>query len=185
SMQELIALAKKQPGKLNASSAGIGSAAHLALALLENTSGAKFNHVPFKGGGPSMIALVAGQVDVSIPAYPTAVPHIKAGKIRILAVTGAKREPTAPDVPTVAETVPGYEFTIWFALYAPTGTPQAIITRLNQELVEALAKPDMHEKLARAGVNAGSSTPEALGKYLRAEVAKWAKVVKAAGIPIN
>jgi tripartite-type tricarboxylate transporter receptor subunit TctC len=184
-MQDLIALAKKQPGKLNASSAGIGSAAHLALALLENTSGAQFNHVPFKGGGPSMIAVVAGQVDLSIPAYPTAVPHIKAGKLRILAVTGAKREPTAPDVPTVAETVPGYEFTIWFALYAPSGTPKAIITRLNQEIVAAMAEPDMREKLARAGVNPGSSTPQALGEYLRAEVAKWAKVVKTAGIPIN
>ena len=186
SIEELIALAKKQPGKLNASSAGVGSAAHLALALLENTSGTKFNHVPFKGGGPSMIAIVAGQVDLSIPAYPTAVPHIKAGKLRIVAVTGATREPTAPNVPTVAESgVPGYEFTIWFALYAPSGTPQAIVTRLNQELVKALAEPDMREKLARAGVNAGSSTPQALGKYLRAEVAKWAKVVKAAGIPIN
>ncbi|MPZ41892.1 MAG: tripartite tricarboxylate transporter substrate binding protein [Betaproteobacteria bacterium] len=185
-MQELIALAKKQPGKLNASSAGVGSAAHLALALLENTSGAKFNHVPFKGGGPSLIAIVAGEVDLSIPAYPTAVPHLKAGKLRILAVTGATREPTVPDVPTVAESgVPGYEFTIWFAMYAPSGTPKAIITRLNQEIVEAMAEPGMREKLARTGVNAGSSTPEELGKYLRAEVAKWAKVVKAAGIPIN
>jgi tripartite-type tricarboxylate transporter receptor subunit TctC len=186
SMQELIALAKKQPGKLNASSAGIGSAAHLALALLENTSGAKFTPVPFKGGGPSMIAVVAGQVDLSIPAYPTAVPHIKAGKLRILAVTGATREPTAPNVPTVAESgVPGFDFTIWFALYAPYGTPKPIITRINQEIVEAMGEPDMRDKLARAGVNAGSSTPEALGGYLRAEVAKWAKVVKSAGIPIN
>jgi tripartite-type tricarboxylate transporter receptor subunit TctC len=185
-MQELIALGKKQPGKLNASSAGIGSAAHLALALLENTSGAKFNHVPFKGGGPSMIATVAGQVDFSIPAYPTAVPHIKAGKLRILAVTGAKREPTVPNVPTVAEAgVPDYEFTIWFALFAPTGTPKPIITRLNQEIVKGLAEPDMREKLARAGVNAGSSTPEELAKHLRAEVSKWAKTIKAAGIPIN
>lgn len=185
-MQELIALAKKQPGKFNASSAGIGSAAHLALALLEHSAGLQFNHVPFKGGGPSMIAVVAGEVDLSIPAYPTAVPHIKAGKLRIVAVTGASREATAPNVPTVAEAgVPGYEFTIWFAMFAPSGTPKPIVTLLNKEIVEALAESDMRDKLAKTGVNAGSSTPEALGKHLRAEIAKWAKVIKAAGIPIN
>jgi tripartite-type tricarboxylate transporter receptor subunit TctC len=185
-MQELIALAKKEPGKLNYSSAGVGSAAHLAMALLEVSADVQLNHVPFKGGGPSMIGVVSGQVEVSIPAYPTAVPHIKAGKLRILAVTGSKRESTAPDVPTVAETaVPGYEFTIWFALYAPAGTPKPIIDRLNSEVVKALAQPQMREKLARAGVNAGSSSPEELGKYLRAEVAKWAKTIKAAKIPIH
>lgn len=185
-LQELVALAKKQPGKLNYGSAGVGSAAHLAMALLEYSAGLKFNHVPFKGGGPSMIATVSGEVDFSIPAYPTAVPHIKAGKLRLLAVTGAQREPTAPNVPTVAEAgVPGYEFTIWFAMYAPSGTPKPIVTRLNQEVVKALAEPDMREKLARTGVNAGSSTPEELGKHLRAEVEKWAKIIKAAGIPIN
>jgi len=185
-MQELIALAKKNPGKYNASSAGVGSAAHLALALLEYSAGLKFNHVPFKGGGPSMVAVVANEVDMSIPAYPTAVPHIKAGKLRLVAVTGPKREATAPNVPTVAEAgVPNYDFTIWFAMFAPAGTPKPIITLLNKELVEALAEPDMREKLARTGVNAGSSTPEELAKHLRAEVAKWAKVVKAAGIPIH
>jgi tripartite-type tricarboxylate transporter receptor subunit TctC len=185
-MQELIALAKKQPGKFNASSAGVGSAAHLALALLEYSAGLKFNHIPFKGGGPSMIAVVSGEVDLSIPAYPTAVPHIKAGKLRIVAVTGPKREPTVPNVPTLAEAgVPGYEFTIWFAMFAPKGTPKPIVTLLNKELVQALAEPEMREKLARTGVEAGSSTPEELGKHLQAEVAKWAKVIKAAGIPIN
>ncbi|MCC6533490.1 MAG: tripartite tricarboxylate transporter substrate binding protein [Burkholderiales bacterium] len=186
SMQDLIALAKKQPGKLACSSAGIGSAAHLAMALLEYSADIKLNHIPFKGGGPSMIAIMTGEVAFSIPAYPTAVPHLKAGKLRILAVTGAKREPTVPDVPTVAEAgVPGYEFGIWFALFAPAGTPKPIITRLNQEIVKALAEPDMREKLARTGVNAGSSTPEHLGNHLHAEVAKWAKIIKAAGIPIN
>ncbi len=185
-MAELIALAKKQPGKLTNSSAGVGSAAHLAMALLEYAAKVQFTHVPFKGGGPSLIAVVAGQVDFSIPAYPTAVPHLKSGKLRILAVTGAKREPTIPDVPTVAEAgVPGYEFSIWFSMFAPAATPKPIIDRLNQELVKALAAPDMREKLAATGVNAESSTPQALGKHLQAEVAKWAKVIKAAGIPIN
>jgi len=186
SVQDLIALAKKQPGKLNYGSAGVGSAAHLAVALLEYAAGIKFNHVPYKGGGPSLIATVAGEVDFSIPAYPTSVPHLKAGRLRILAVTGSKREPTVPDVPTVAESgLPGYEFVIWFSLFAPSGTPKAIITRLNQEIVKALAMPDMGEKLAQTGVDAESSTPEQLGQLLRSDVAKWAKIIKAAGIPIN
>lgn len=186
SLQDLIALAKKQPGKITNGSAGVGSAAHLAMALLEYYTGTRFNHIPFKGGGPSLIATAAGQVDFSIPAYPTSVPHLKAGRLRILAVTGAKREPTVPDVPTVAEAgVPGYEFGIWFSVFAPAGTPKPIITRLNQEIVKMLATPDMREKLAATGVNAESSTPEQLGKHLRSEVEKWAKIIKAAGIPIN
>ncbi len=185
-LQDLIALAKKQPGKLTNGSAGIGSAAHLALALFEYSAGVKFNHIPFKGGGPSLIATVAGEVDFSIPAYPTSVPHLKAGRLRILAVTGAKREPTVPDVPTVAEAgVPGYEFGIWFSMFAPAGTPKPIVTRLNQEIVKMLATPDMRQKLAATGVNAESSTPEQLGKHLSSEVEKWAKIIKAAGIPIN
>jgi tripartite-type tricarboxylate transporter receptor subunit TctC len=185
-MQDLIALAKAQPGKLNYGSAGVGSAAHLAMALLEHSAGLKFNHVPYKGGGPSLIATVSGQVDFSIPAFPTSVPHLKAGRLRILAVTGAKRMPTMPDVPTVSEAgVPGYGFGIWFAMFAPTGTPKAIIARLTREIVKALATPDMREKLALVGVDAESSTPDQLGQLLRSEVAKWAKTIKAAGIPIN
>ena len=186
SIQDLLALSRKQPGKLTCSSAGVGSAAHLAMALLEYSANVKFTHVPYKGGGPSMIAVIAGQVDFSIPAYPTAVPHIKSGKLRIIAVTGTKREPTAPDVPTVAEAgVPGYQFGIWFSMFAPAGTPKPIIARLNQEVVKTLAAPDIRQKLAQTGVNAGTSTPEELGKHLQAEVTKWAKVIKAAGIPIN
>lgn len=185
-MGDLIALAKKQPGQVIYASAGVGSAAHLAMALLEHSAGIKFNHVPFKGGGPSMIATAAGQVDFSMPAFPTSVPHIKAGRLRIIAVTGLKREPTMPDVPTVAESgVPGFEFSIWFAMFAPTGTPKAIVTRLNQEVVKMMETQDMRAQLAKVGVNAGSSTPEELGRHLRAEVAKWAKIIKAANIPIN
>lgn len=186
SMRELVALAKSQPDKITASSAGIGSAAHLALGLLEHQANLKFTHVPFKGGGPSMIAIVSGEIDFSIPAYPTAVPHIAAGKLRLLAVTGAKREPSIPDVPTVAESgVPGYEFGIWFALFAPAATSPAIITRLNQAVIKALAVPETRQKLARTGVNADTSAPAELRKHLESEIAKWARVVKSAGIPIN
>jgi len=184
SIQDLLALAKKQPGRINYGSAGVGSAAHLAMALLEYSAGVSFNHVPYKGGGPSMIAVAAGQVDFSMPAFPTSVPHIKAGRMRIIAVTGPAREATMPEVPTVAESgVPGYEFGIWFGLFVPAGTPNAIVTRLNQEVVKALANPETRSQLLKVGVNPGSSTPDQLGKLLRADVAKWAKVIKAAKIP--
>lgn len=186
SIQDLVALAKKQPGRINYGSAGVGSAAHLAMALLEYAMGVSFNHIPYKGGGPSMIATTAGQVDFSMPAFPTSVPHIKAGRMRIIAVTGATREPTMPDVPTVAESgVPGYEFGIWFGVFAPAATPKAVVTRLNQEIVKALANPEMRDQLMKVGVNPGSSTPEQLGKLLKADVAKWAKIIKAAKIPVE
>jgi tripartite-type tricarboxylate transporter receptor subunit TctC len=185
-MQEFVAAARKSPGKFDYGSGGIGSAGHLAVALLEHVAGLKFNHIPFKGGGPSMIATVGGQVHFAIPAFPTAVPHVKSGKVRMIAVTGTRRSPTMPDVPTVAEGgVPGAEFTIWFAAFVPAATPKAIVTRLNQTIVRSLDTPDMKEQLAKAGVDPEPSTPEELGKLLRAETAKWAKVIKAAGIPIN
>lgn len=185
-MRELVALAKAQPTKITGSSAGVGSAAHLALALLEHQANVKFTHVPFKGGGPSVIAIMSNEIDFSIPAYPTAVPHIAAGKLRLLAVTGAKREPSIPDVPTVAESgVPGYEFGIWFSLFAPAATSPAIITRLNQAVIKALSVPETRQKLARTGVNADTSTPAELRKHLESEILKWARVVKSAGIPIN
>src|SRR5262245_21592319 len=185
-MQEFIALARKTPGKLDYGSGGVGSAGHLAVALLEHVANLKFNHIPFKGGGPSMIATVAGQVHFAIPAFPTAVPHVKSGKIRMVAVTSTRRAPTMPEVPTVAEAgVPGYEFTIWFATFAPAGTPKAIIARLNQVIVKSIETPEMREQLAKAGVDAESSTTDELGKLLRADIAKWAKVIKAAGIPVN
>jgi tripartite-type tricarboxylate transporter receptor subunit TctC len=184
SVKELVALARKQPGRINYGSAGVGSAAHLAMALLEHAAGVSFNHVPYKGGGPSMIATTAGEVDFSMPAFPTSVPHIKAGRMRIIAVTGAAREPTMPDVPTVAESgVPGYEFGIWFAMFAPAATPKAIVTRLNQEIVKALSTAEMRDQLYKVGVNAGSSTPDELGKLLKTDVQRWAKVIKDAKIP--
>jgi tripartite-type tricarboxylate transporter receptor subunit TctC len=185
-LQDLVAMGRKTPGKLDYGSAGVGSAGHLAVALLEHVSGARYSHIPFKGGGPSMIATVGGQVHFAIPAFPTAVPHIKTGKIRMLAVTGTRRAPTMPEVPTVAEAgVPGSEFTIWFAAYAPAGTPKAIISRLNQAIVKSLETPEMREQLAKSGVDPESSTPEELARYLRSEITKWAKVIKASGIPIN
>ncbi|MBI3069157.1 MAG: tripartite tricarboxylate transporter substrate binding protein [Betaproteobacteria bacterium] len=185
-VKDLVAMAKKAPGKLDYSSGGVGSSGHLSVALLEYVAGVTFNHVPYKGGGPSMNATVAGQVHFAIPALPTAVPHVKAGRIRMLAVTGAKRSSAMPDVPTVAEAgVPGYDFDAWFGVFAPAGTPKAVISRLNQVIVKAIEMPELREQLARAGLDPESSTPDQLGKLLRADVAKWAKIIKAAGIPIH
>ncbi len=185
-MQDLVGMGRKTPGKLDYGSGGIGSAGHLAVALLEHVAGVKYNHIPFKGGGPSMIATVGGQVHFAIPAFPTAVPHVKSGKIRMLAVTGTRRAPTMPDVPTVAEAaVPGYEFTIWFAAFVPAGTPKVIISRLNQVIVKSIETPEMREQLAKAGVDPEPSTPDELAKHLRSDIAKWARVIQASGIPIN
>ena len=185
-MQDLVGMGRKTPGKLDYGSGGVGSAGHLAVALLEHVAGVKYNHIPFKGGGPSMIATVGGQVHFAIPAFPTAVPHVKSGKIRMLAVTGTRRAPTMPDVPTVAEAaVPGYEFTIWFAAFVPAGTPKVIISRLNQVIVKSIETPEMREHLAKAGVDPEPSTPDELAQHLRSDIAKWARVIQTSGIPIN
>lgn len=185
-MRELIALAKKEPGKLNYGSAGVGSAGHLSVALLEHVAGVKFTHVPYKGGGPSVAATIAGEVQLAIPVMASAAPHVKAGRLRMLAVTGAKRSQAFPDVPTAVEAgVPGYVYETWFGMFAPAGTPKAIIAKLNQETVKALDTKDVREQLFRQGVEADSSTPEELGKILRDDTATWAKVIKSAGIPTN
>jgi tripartite-type tricarboxylate transporter receptor subunit TctC len=185
-MQDFVALAKKEPGKLDYGSGGVGSTGHLSVALLEHVAGIKFNHVPFKGGGPSVTATAAGQVHFAIPALPTAAPHVKAGRIRLVAVTSAKRTPSMPDVPTVAESgVPEYTFDSWFAIFAPAGTPAPIIARLNEVIVKALGTPELGEQLTRAGLDPEPSTPEEMARILRADVAKWAKIIKSAGIPVN
>jgi tripartite-type tricarboxylate transporter receptor subunit TctC len=186
SMKEFVELARKQPGKLDYGSGGVGSTGHLAVAMLEYVGDLRFNHIPYKGGGPSVTAVSAGEVHFAIPALPTAVPHVKAGRIRILAVTGARRSPSMPEVPTAAETaIPDYVFDSWFGIFAPAGTPRPIIVRLNEIVTKAVQTPEMREQLARAGLEAEHSTPEELDKTLRADVFKWAKIIKAAGIPIN
>lgn len=185
-LKELIALAKKEPGKLNYGSAGVGSAGHLSVALLEHVAGVKFTHVPYKGGGPSVAATIAGEVQIAIPVMASAANHVKAGRLRMLAVTGAKRSQAFPDVPTAQEAgVPGYVYETWFGLFAPAGTPKAVIARLNQATVKALGMKDARDILFSQGVEAESSTPEALGKTLREDTGTWAKIIKSAGIPIN
>ncbi len=185
-MKELIALAKKEPGKLNYGSAGIGSAGHLAVALLEHVAQVQFTHVPYKGGGPSTAATIAGEVQLAIPVLASAASQVKAGRLRMLAVTGAKRSQAFPDVPTAQEAgVPGYVYETWFGLFGPAGIPKSIIGKLNQAAVKSIAMNDVREQLFRQGVEAESSTPAQLGKLLRDDTVTWAKVIKSAGIPIN
>ena len=185
-MKDLIALAKKEPGKLNYGSAGIGSAGHLAVALLEHVAGVKFTQVPYKGGGPSVAATIAGEVQFSIPVMASAATHVKAGRLRMLAVTSAKRPQAFPDVPTVQEAgVPGYVYETWFGLFGPAGMPNSIVTKLNQGAVKSLGMSDVREQFLRQGIEAEPSTPAELAKTLREDTATWAKIIKSAGIPIN
>ncbi len=185
-MKDLIAMAKKEPGKLNYGSAGIGSAGHLAVALLEHVAGVKFTQVPYKGGGPSVAATISGEVQFSIPVMASAATHVRAGRLKMLAVTSAKRPRAFPDVPTVQEAgVPGYVYETWFGLFAPAGTPKPIIAKLNQAAVKALGMSDVRSQFLNQGLEADPSTPEGLAKTLREDTAMWAKIIKSAGIPIN
>jgi tripartite-type tricarboxylate transporter receptor subunit TctC len=185
-MKDLIALAKKQPGKLNYGSAGVGSSGHLAVALFEHVADVQLTHVPYKGGGPSVAATIAGEVQIAIPVLASAASHVKAGRLRMLAVTSAKRSQSVPDVPTAQEAgVKGYVYETWFGLFAPAGTPKAIIAKLNQGTVKALDLKELREQLASQGVEADSSTPAELAKILRDDTETWARVIKSAGIPIN
>ena len=185
-MKDLITLAKKEPGKLNYGSGGVGSSGHLSVALLEHVAGVKFTHVPYKGGGPSVAATIAGEVHLSIPVMASAANHAKAGRVRLLAVTSARRSQAFPDVLTAQEAgVPGYVYETWFGLFAPAGTPKAIIAKLNQATVKVLGMTDVRDQLFSQGVEADSSTPAELAKTLREDTATWAKIIKSAGIPIN
>jgi tripartite-type tricarboxylate transporter receptor subunit TctC len=185
-MKDLIALAKKEPGKLNYGSAGVGSSGHLSVALLEHVAGVKLTQVPYKGGGPSVAATIAGEVQLAIPVLATAAAHAKAGRLRMLAVTSAKRSQAVPDVPTAQEAgVPGYVYETWFGLFAPAGTPKSIVTKLNQATVKVLGMKDVRDQLFSQGVEADPSTPAELAKTLRDDTATWAKIIKSAGIPIN
>jgi tripartite-type tricarboxylate transporter receptor subunit TctC len=185
-MKELIAAAKKEPGKLNYGSAGIGSAGHLAVALLEHVAGVKFTQVPYKGGGPSVTATIGGEVQFSIPVMGSAATHVKAGRLKMLAVTSAKRSQAFPEVPTVQEAgVPGYVFEAWFGIFSPAGIPKPIQTKLNAAAHKALAMGDVREQFLRQGIEADPSTPAELTRVLREDTAIWEKIIKSAGIPIN
>ena len=179
---ELIALAKAQPGKLTYASFGVGSSAHLAGELFKGMAGVDLLHVPYKGGAPAIADLLAGQVSIYIPVLPSVVSLVKSGRLRLLAVTGARRSPAMPDVPTVAESgLPGFEASNWFGLMTPAGTPPEVVARLNAEAAKALQSPEVRDKLNALGMEIQTSTPQEFAALLRSEVEKWAKVAKASG----
>jgi tripartite-type tricarboxylate transporter receptor subunit TctC len=183
SVQELIAFSKKHPGKINYASSGTGTTVHLSGELFQFMTGVKWVHVPYKGGGPAAVELLAGQTSLMFGNLPTVIQYARSGKLRALAVTGAKRAPAMPETPTVAEGgIPGYDVTNWFGVSAPAKTPRAIVERLNGEIVRALNAPDLRERLTSQGGDPVGDTPEQFTAFVQNEIAKWAKVIKAAGI---
>lgn len=182
---EFIRLARENPGKYTYGSSGIGGAGHLAGELLKMMAGVDIVHVPFKGGGPAMQAMLGGQISAYMATPVAAGPHVKAGKAKALAVTGPKRDQFMPDVPAVAESYPGYQATNWYAYYAPAKTPKDIVLRLNREIVKALGTAEVKELLAKQGVEPAPGTPEELAAFGKRESDTWAKVVKQAKITAN
>ena len=184
SVKELIALAKAKP--LNYGSSGVGGTGHLAGELFNTMAGTKMSHVPYKGGGPAMIDLISGQVQLVFATAASAVPHIKSGKIKGIAVTTIKRSALMPNIPTIAESgLPRFDANNWYGLLAPAGTPRPIIMRLNTDVKKVLAMPDVKEFLFNQGLDPAPGTPEEFGAYIKSEMTKWAKVVKDSGAKTN
>jgi tripartite-type tricarboxylate transporter receptor subunit TctC len=182
SVKELIELAKAKPGQLNYATAGIGSFQHLASELFKLQTGVDMVHVPYKGGGPAMMDTIAGQAQINMASLIQVIPHAKSGKLRLLATSGTKRSALFPDVPTVAETVPGYDATNWWGLIAPAGTPQAVIAKLSSELEALLRSDETKKRVESEGADVIRMTPAEFGRFISEEMQKWAKVVKQAGI---
>ncbi len=182
-VKELIAYAKAKPGALNFPSAGVGSSSHLAGEMLKSMTGISMVHIPFKGGGPALVAVIAGEVQIMFATMPAAMPHVKSGKVKPVAVTTAKRSQAMPDLPTIAESgVKGYEASTWYGLLAPARTPQAIVTRLHGNTVKILAGPT-RQRLEVQGFEPEGGSPAEFTAYIKSEIIKWAKVIKDAGIP--
>ena len=182
-LEELIALARARPGQLNYGSAGVNGINHLAAELLKRTANFDITLVPYKGAAQALPALIAGEVQLMFATLPGSIDQIRTGRIRAIAVTSAKRSNAAPDIPTVAESgVPGYEASSWFAFLAPAGTPKSIVTQLNTEAMKTLQTREVRDVLLRQGMDATGSTPGEADAYLRAEIAKWTRVVREAGI---
>ena len=186
SVKELITAARAQPGKIDFASSGNGSAQHLVGALFNSTAGIDLNHVPYKGSGPAMQDLIAGQVGVSFAGVPNVLGHVRSGRLRALGVTTAKRWSELPEVPTLAEAgVPGYEATLWLNVSGPAGMPADIVQRLNNEIAKALKDPEVQNNFRTGGVDAVWMGPQELNAFMRAEYEKWGKVVRDTGATVN
>jgi len=183
SVKELIAFAKANPGRLNYASTGNGTSNHLSFELFKAMTKTFIVHIPYKGSAPAVTDLIAGQVQVMFDNTPNVLPHVRAGKLKALAVSSKARSKLAPEVPTVDEAgVPGYDVTVWFGILAPAGTPKPIVDRLNAEMVKVIRTPEITDRFLKAGVDPVASTPEAFSGYLKSEVGRWAKVIQDAGI---
>jgi tripartite-type tricarboxylate transporter receptor subunit TctC len=185
SVPELIAYAKANPGKLNFASSGSGTSIHLSGELFKAMTGVQMTHVPYKGSAPALTDLVGGQVQLMFDNLPSSLAFIKAGKLRAIAVTSKARAAALPDVPTVAESIPGFEASSWFGILAPAGTPPDIIARINGEVTRWLATPEAKDKLTAQGANVAGGSPQDFAKHIQAETAKWAKVVKDSGAKVD
>ena len=185
-VKELIALAKAKPGSLNAGSSGVGTPNHLGIELLKGLAGVNIVHVPYKGGGQAITEVISGQIQMAFSSVPAVLPHIKAGRLNALGVGSARRSAALPNVPTIAESgVPGYEYTAWNGIFVPARTLQAIVTRLNREIVKGLAAPEINQRFVANGGEPSSSTPDELRRFMIEESARWAKTIKMAGIRIE
>ena len=184
SVRDLVALAKRRPGELNYASAGAGSFTHLAMALFVTMTDTHMTHIPYKGGAPSAIATMSGESQLTFASVGASIPLVKQGKLRAIAVSGAKRNVALPGVPTVSESgVPGYEASSWYGMLAPGNTPQPVVTRLGSEAAKALGDAQLKERLLAQGIEPAIGGVDEFGAYFNAEVVKWAKVIKAAAIP--
>jgi len=186
SVRELIALAKASPGKYSFGSAGNGTGSHLSGELFKLLAGVDILHVPYKGVAPALLDMVAGQVSMSFPSILSGTPQWRSGKARALAVTGAKRSPAVPELPTMMEAgVKGYESATWYGVLAPARTPRDVVTKLSREIVAIVSEPEMRERLSKEGADPVGSSPEEFAAYMKAEIAKWGKVISAAKIQVN
>ena len=184
-VKELLAIARSKPGRLNYASSGNGTVTHLAGELFKLLGKVDITHVPFKGGAPALTALISGEVDLSYENSLVVTPHIRAGKVKALAVTGVKRSQLMPELPTIAETLPGYNASGWYGLFVPAQTPRAIVARLNQEAVKALRMPDVVKTLSSQGAEPVGNSPEEFSTFVKAEIEKWAKLVKFAKMKMD
>jgi tripartite-type tricarboxylate transporter receptor subunit TctC len=186
SVKEVIALAKAQPGKIPYASSGNGTSIHMSGAMFTHLTGIELIHIPYKGSGPAITDLLAGQVSMMFDNIPSALPHIKSGKLKALATTGAKRDPALPDLPTIAEAgVPGYESGVWFGLMAPAGTPKDIVAKLNAEAVKGAKAPEFVKRMGDLGYNMIPGTPDAMAELIKVEIARWTPIVKASGAKVD
>lgn len=185
-VKELIAYAKANPGKISYGSSGSGTSIHLSGELFKTMTGVDMVHIPYKGSAPAVTDLIGGQIDVMFDNMPSAIQHVRNGRLKPIAVTTAKRSPELPNVPTVAEAgVPGYEATSWFGMFATAGTPAPVVTRLNTALVKVLSDPAIKKKIAEQGAEPVAEKPEQFAQFIQQETAKWAKVVKASGATVD